>query len=157
MTENQHQCQCSCGETKFIVNGLPLMRGFCHCSICQEYNQAPFADISVYRARDVVLHDPQSVEYKAYKPPPAVQRGKCKSCGKPAIETMHIFPLPKLVIIPTINLHKECLIDPALHVFYDRRVSEIEDDLPKYNGYLKSQLAFGKKLVAALMRRSPKS
>ncbi len=153
MPENQYACQCSCGETQFSVKGLPLLRGYCHCTICQEFNQAPFADISIYRAKDVVLPDPESLEYRAYRPPPAVQRGKCRTCETPAVEVMQIFPLPKLVIVPTENLHEDSVVEPSLHTFYNSRVSDIEDDLPKVSGYLKSQIAFGHKLVASLIRR----
>lgn len=152
MAENQHACQCSCGETRFSVQGLPLLRGYCHCTICQEFNQAPFADISIFKAGDVILPNPQSVEYKAYRPPPAVQRGKCKTCGTPAVEFMQIFPLPKLIIVPTSNLPEECIVQPVLHAFYHSRVSDIEDDLPKYSGYWRSQIAFGHKVAMSLLR-----
>lgn len=152
MLENHHACQCSCGETTFSVQGVPLLRAYCHCTICQEFNQAPFSDISIYRAKDVVLPSPESLEYKAYRPPPAVQRGKCKTCDTPAVEVMQIFPLPKLVIVPTENLHKDCIVEPSLHMFYNSRVSDIEDELPKFSGYLKSQIAFGHKLVVSMLR-----
>jgi hypothetical protein len=151
MPENKYVCQCSCGETTFSVQGSPLLRCYCHCTICQEFNQAAFADISIYMAKNVALPSPESLEYKAYRPPPAVQRGKCKSCGSPAVEFLQIPLLAKLIIIPTNTLHQDCVVDPALHMFYNSRVSDVDDGLAKFNGYWKSQAAFGHKLIVSLL------
>lgn len=152
MTAPHHACQCACGATRFSVQGPPLLRGFCHCTICQEFNQSAFADISVYRAGDVAMPDSDTLEFRAYRPPPAVQRGRCKACGGPAIEVMQIFPLPRLIIVPSGHLPAACRRDPALHVFYNSRQADVDDDLPKYSGYWKSQLAFGRRLLGALLR-----
>ncbi len=43
--------------------------------------------------------------------------------------------------------------EPSIHIFYDTRVADIQDELPKYKGYLKSQLAIGHCLMASLLRR----
>ncbi|CAA0110137.1 Uncharacterised protein [Zhongshania aliphaticivorans] len=149
--KTEHLAQCSCGHVTYSVQGPPLLRGYCHCTICQEFNQAECADISIYRARDVELPNPALISFQAYRPPPAVQRGVCLHCKKPAIEVMAIFPLPKFIIIPTLNLPSDCHIDPALHIFYQSRASDINDTLPKVNGYLPSQLALGGKLLSALI------
>lgn len=132
------------------------MRAYCHCTICQQFNNGPYADVSIYRAQAVRLPEPESLEYKTYRPPPAVQRGACKSCGSPAVEVMQITALPKLVIVPTMNVPDACVIDPVMHMFYNRRVAAVADDLPKYSGYLQSQLGFGRKLLLAMLNtRTP--
>jgi hypothetical protein len=151
--DNRQNCQCSCGKARFNVHGRPVLRGFCHCTICQAFNQAPYADITLFHATDVAMPSAEFVEYKVYRLPPAVQRGKCIACGRPVVEFMRIFPMPKLIIVPSSNiLDPEFVPKPSLHIFYDRRLAEIDDDLPKFNGYWKSQLAFGHKLVASLLR-----
>lgn len=152
MTQQANNAQCSCGETQFEVKRSPLFRGYCHCTICQEFNQSAFADISIFRANDVIRPPEDHLTLKAYRPPPAVQRGVCKACLLPTIEYMDIFPLPKLVIIPTANLLESRFIPrPSLHLFYNRRVRDINDDLPKHHGYIRSQLAFSRKLFTSLL------
>jgi len=49
------QCQCSCGKTQFAIsaNVAPIMRVYCHCTICQKYGGEPFADILVFRKKDI--------------------------------------------------------------------------------------------------------
>ena len=146
---------CACGAVRFGLHGRPLLRLFCHCTICQSFNQAPFADVTVLRARDVTLAQPEGVAFRTFRPPPAVRRGTCRVCDKPAIEYLWLPPVPRLAIIPSANLDggAGALPAPALHVFYDRRVADIDDALPRYDGYLRSQLAISRRLVSALLHR----
>ena len=152
MNDSDLNSQCECGEARFNVSGKPLMRAFCHCTICQTFNQAAYSDITLFRARDVIMPQQNSVEYKAYASPKIIQRGKCVSCGKAAIEYLKLPLMPKLFVVPTNNIaDKRFVPEPSLHVFYDTRVSDIEDNLPKHSGYLKSQLAFSHKLMASFI------
>lgn len=154
---SEHIGQCCCGATRFEVRGLPLLRVFCHCTLCQVFNQAPFADVSLFRASQVELPEPELVDYRSLRPPPAVQRGRCKSCGGAAIETLVLPLIPRLVFIPSANLPRDCQRQPALHMFYHSRVADIDDGLPKRSGYLKSQLALAGKLLPALLKPAAKS
>lgn len=146
--------QCQCGDVQFEVKGKPLLRGYCHCTICQEFNKADYADITLYRAKDVVMPKQGSVQYKAYTSPAMVHRGKCVSCKQPAIEYLSLPLMPKLVIVPTSNIKTQSnLPDSRLHIFYHSRVKDIKDSLPKYEGYLKSQLAFFAGLIKGYLAR----
>lgn len=146
--------QCSCGEVKYTVIGKPLFRAFCHCTICQKFNQAAYSDITLFRAKDVIMPRADSVEFSAYKKPPAAQRGTCVACGKPAIETLQL-PMLELVLIPSGNIQVESLVpEPQLHIFCDTAVAAIDDNIPKYSGFLKSQLAFSYQLIKSLVRKA---
>lgn len=120
---------------------------------CRAQRQAPYADITVFRAKDVGMPGAEFVEYRGYRPPPAVQRGKCTGCGRPVVEFMRIFPMLKLILVPSSNILDPAVVPkPSLHIFYNRRLADIVDDLPKCDRYWKSQLAFGHELVASLLR-----
>ncbi|MEH6346129.1 MAG: GFA family protein [Bermanella sp.] len=148
-------CQCECGETRFNVTGKPLLRAYCHCTICQAYNQAPFADITLFHEKDVLKPEAKSVEFKSHKFPPLLQRGNCVSCGKPALEYLNIPAMPQVVIIPSRNIADTSLTpEPMTHIFYDQRVADVDDGLPKHSGYLKSELALGHKVMLALLKRN---
>lgn len=145
---------CECGEAGYRISGQPLMRGYCHCTICQKFNDAPFADITIFRRRDVTLPEASRVAYHNYTSPPMVNRGKCVACGKPAVETLSLPLMPDLVIVPSANIHDTSLLPaPALHIFYDTRQADVDDGLPKYAGFLRSQLAFSWRLLKGLVRR----
>lgn len=141
-----------CEATKLTVRGKPIIRGFCHCTICQAFNQAPCADITIFRARDVHCPGNNPIEFHAYRSPPVLQRGQCTACDRPAIEILRLPLMPRLVILPTANLSDAALVpEPSLHIFYGTRVADVDDGLPKYTSYVQSQLAFGSRIVAALL------
>lgn len=147
-------CQCPCGSTQFLVAGAPLFRVLCHCTICQRFNNAALADVLVFRAADATLPPAGKVDFDTYRPPPNVQRGKCHECAAPAVENFSAPLMPKLVIVPHANFPQSAAAPaPAAHIFYDKRQADVNDELPKYNGYWASQWLFGKLLLPALMRR----
>ena len=144
------KCVCECGSVSYSVPEKALFRIYCHCSICQKFNDAAYGDIFVYRAGDVQRPKEGLVEFSTFKPPPNVQRGKCKSCQEPAIELLEAPLFPKLILVPG-SMHKRSdKLEPSVgHVFYEGRVADVHDSLPKHSGYLKSQLVFGQHLLKA--------
>ena len=134
---------------------MPLFRILCHCSICRKFNGgAPFADVLTFRSSDVTKPLADTVRFQAYRPPPNVQRGKCAACNAPAIEVFETPLLPALVMVPRAVIDDSVpLPAPVGHMFYESRVADVADSLPKFRGYWRSQLAFGRHLFAALRRR----
>ncbi|MEO1246417.1 MAG: GFA family protein [Pseudomonadota bacterium] len=132
------------------MSGEPLFRILCHCSICQRFNNANHADVVVYRAASVVRPAPGIVSFTTYKPPPNVKRGICTGCGQAAIEIFDAPLLPKLTIVPfAIHAESAQLPAPRGHIFYEKRREDAGDALPKHEGFLRSQLAFGKALLGS--------
>ena len=147
------ECTCSCGATSFQTLGMALVRFFCHCTLCQRFNDAPFADIVVFRAEDVVLPAPGTVIFDTYRPPPNVQRGKCATCGQPAVTVFATRFLPRLVTVPRPMFTSDAeLPSPMGHGFYDTRVSDAKDSLPKYEGYFRNLFVFLKYVWLARRR-----
>ena len=140
---NPMECTCSCGATRLQAAGKPLFRILCHCTICQRFNNAPFADVLVYRGEDIALPPAEAVKFATYKAPPNVQRGKCATCEQPAVEVFAAPVLPKLLMVPRSMFRSDAeLPSPVAHIFYDKRVSDAEDPYPKHYGFLRSQIAF---------------
>ncbi len=144
---------CGCGQAKFSMVGRPLLRAYCHCRICQAFNQSAYADIAVFYAKDILLKNEDNIAFRVHQQPPLLKRGTCKSCGKPAIERLNIPLMPGMVIIPSSNIHDPAFLpEPALHIFYHRRTADMTDVLPKHNGFLNSQARFSLALVMAMLR-----
>lgn len=145
--------QCSCKNVSFELKASPLSRVLCHCTICQSFNDADYGDVAIFRAKDVVMPEEDRVNYQAFTKPAIVHRGKCKACAKPAIEYVSLPLTPKLVIVPIASIQDPDLIPEAsMHIFYHSRKNEIEDALPKYSGYLKSQMALGLVLIKGMFK-----
>jgi len=141
-------CTCPCNSTRFEVEGNPLIRFYCHCRICQSLYRQPFADVTAWRANRVALPRTHLVEFKRYRPPPAVRRGICSACGQPAVGFLAILPFMTLAFIPTRNFLDQSVLPPAAaHIFYHRRVRDVADDLPKHSGYWASELAVARSVL----------
>ena len=145
-------CSCPCGETTFTVDEVPFARFYCHCEICQKLYDKPFADVTVVKTKHVHLADDQ-VNFKKYKMPPALDRGTCKACGKPAAGFLRGIPGLGLAFISADNFNDKTNL-PAHqgHIFYHRKQAEFEDELPKLSGYLSSELAVCKWLLPKLLK-----
>lgn len=144
------ECSCSCGSVSFETAGEPLFRILCHCTICQRFHNAPFADVLVHRAEDVALPRAEAVEFDTHKRLLNVRRGRCTTCRQPAIAIFAAPALPKLVMVFRSMFGSDAeLPSPAAHIFYDSRVSDTEDLYPKHHGFIRSQCAFLKYLWSA--------
>jgi hypothetical protein len=62
-----------------------------------------------------------------------------------------------LVLVPTTNYPDvAALPKPTMHLFYNRRIEDMDDDLPKYNGFVQSQAMIVKALAQGMYKRVAK-
>ncbi len=147
----EQTCACPCGASRLDVSGRPLVRLFCHCTICQGFNRQPYADVTAFWAGNVTLRSGDQVEFRRYRPRPAARRGKCRSCSAPVVEFLRLAPFVQLAFVPSrLFPDQGALPPPALHIFYHRRLGDIADDLPKVSGYWSSELAVMKRIAASI-------
>lgn len=144
--------RCGCGALELQVSGKPLFRGYCHCTTCQKYTGHEHADITVFRAADVVLADETTVSFKGYQKLPMAKRGKCVICKSPTHEKVSIPVLPNLIIVATQILPVSLIVEPSTHIFYHRRTKNVADGVPRHSGFLKSQAVFMGLLIKSLWR-----
>ena len=152
--ETQMHGACFCGTYTFEAQSAPLFRAICHCTICQEFNQASFGDILLFRSGDVSSAGLEQTTFKYHANPPILSRGKCDSCARPTVEWLGTPPKPQFTIIPSANVaDQDALPEPSFHMFYNKRIADVDDGLPKYRWYLPSQTKFILSTVRALLRR----
>ena len=97
--------------------------------------------------------DNELVEFNKYRLPPALDRGTCKACGKPAAGFLKGIPGLGLAFITADNFDdKSMLPEPLGHVFYHRKQAEVSDELPKISGYFSSELAVCKWALPRLLK-----
>lgn len=138
-------CCCPCGEARVVASATPRIRFICHCKICQSVYQSDFANATIMLARNAPRTAVENVSFNRYRLPPALQRGSCRSCRQPVVGYLTIAPFLRLAFLPSSNFPADVkLPDPALHIFYDSRASDVEDELPKQSGYWASQSAVSK-------------
>jgi len=150
----KQDCACLCGASRFTVAGNPIGRFFCHCTICQKAYAKPFADVTFFWADSLTLPANQSIEFRRYRPPPAMRRGRCPQCGNPVLNLLGMAPLA-LAFVPSQNFPRPAeLPAPDRHIFYDRRVADIADSVPKLSGYWASEAYVTRSVLAGLFRQT---
>ena len=145
---------CSCWSNTYTISQTPIARFICHCTICQEYTGQAYNDVTVLLKSDVSELNLTSTKFRRWKLPPNINRGLCKRCHKPSIE---MAMGGNLVLVPTNNYPDiDALPEPTMHLFYNRRVEDINDDLPKYKGFVQSQAMMVKALAQGMYKRVTK-
>jgi hypothetical protein len=148
------KCACPCNHARFAVTGRPFARFYCHCRICQKLYRRPYADVTIWWGRQVIPPAESTVKYQRYRAPPALRRGICRSCGLPVLGTLWLAPFVELAFVPARNVRAPDLLpQPAVHVFYHRRVKDVDDDLPKVSGYWSSELAVTRLVMGGVVGR----
>ncbi|MFT4823471.1 MAG: hypothetical protein ACI9DH_001163 [Halioglobus sp.] len=142
-------CSCPCGESTFEVLKRPAVRFFCHCGICQKLYKLPVADVTILSQSDIILPMDHNIRFEKYRSIVGIDRGTCRDCYKPVVALAGSGDKGLAFIAAANYANTDVLPAPKIHIFYDRCVNEIVDDLPKYKGYIRSQFA-----VLRLMRSS---
>ena len=80
-----YHCHCPCETNQFEISGSPMTRFFCHCTICQEKYQAPYADVVLFPLAGLTLPEGHSINFGQYKRFGAIDRGMCTDCHQPVM------------------------------------------------------------------------
>jgi len=138
------RCACACGASGTHIHGASVARFLCHCTICQSLYKEPWADVMVFRANAITLPESHKLAFRRYRSLPALNRGVCTACGSPVIA---LTPGPSaigLAFVPSRTFENPSeLPPPTQHIFYDSRIADVDDPLPKISGYWRSEFAVG--------------
>ncbi|WP_157956580.1 GFA family protein [Dyella sp. C11] len=152
MTIVNQRSVCACGASGTHVHGVLLARFFCHCTICQSLYKRPWADVMVFRPGAITVSDPNRLAFRRYRSLPALNRGVCSACGSPVVALTPGPSASGLGFMPAGTFENPGeLPPPTHHIFYDRRVADVDDALPKIHGYWRSELAVGSLVVRGLL------
>jgi len=146
--------KCACGAVKVQIKPSPLVRMFCHCSICQKLSKQSYADDILVLAKDVIIENPTAVSYKKHTTIFPLQRGECQHCQSPVVAFSTLIPLVKIAVTPTqFYGHQVKLPKAVAHVFYDKKEKIGDDSLPKYSHYLSSQIITVKFILTIIIKK----
>ena len=123
--------QCLCNSVTWAIEIEPVVQFYCHCHSCQKANSAALVPAALFPADAVSLSgetDSFSVSNKKH----SAARYRCSSCGtrvtnipggESASGLRGIYP-------PLCN--STDWFRPSMHIYYEDRSVDIDDDLPKY-------------------------
>ncbi|XP_006454965.1 hypothetical protein AGABI2DRAFT_198638 [Agaricus bisporus var. bisporus H97] len=135
---------CFCRSLSWRLEGEPLISIYCHCTICQRMNGAPFNHGLHFPATSFswTHQNPDAVFSTPYLNPESQwSTYRCQTCytfigGVNTVLNLWTLKAAHLSRDPETKLVKNAdKIKATAHIFYDTRALDIPDGLPKWDGY----------------------
>jgi len=123
--------RCYCGATGWEGIGEPAVTFNCHCSLCRRAGGAAFVSAAAFKPENVVFKGEANI--RDYTPSGSrVPRRYCKQCGSYIAEdarpVLGVYALP----IGLCQDPVDPIYAPKQHIFYDSRICDVSDTLPKF-------------------------
>ena len=130
-----YRANCTCGKVEISMQGTPKVRGFCHCEDCRELLNVPYHSVNAWE-QDKVTTKKGGEYIREFKHPNLkMKKYYCSECGDIIYNSnaMDWRVFSQLIIGKYYggNLPKE--LHSESHFFYDRRIIDVDDDLPKHS------------------------
>ncbi|EIW87146.1 hypothetical protein CONPUDRAFT_134439 [Coniophora puteana RWD-64-598 SS2] len=135
---------CFCGSASWAIFSPPVISAYCHCTNCQRLTACPFVHTMHVQAVDFTWkhaepHADKLDTYTNYLKPHKT-RFRCKKCGACLASTN---TLTQRISIWGALLERDengnvlhwDIAKPTSHIFYDTRMLDVKDELPKWEGY----------------------
>ena len=122
---------CLCGSVTWAVEEEPVLQLYCHCNSCQKAHSAVLAAVAYFSLEDLsVVGDlkSQSVVERDF----AAVRHSCAQCGSRVMNTPGGEGNDYMRGIFPVLCDSQDWFEPSMHIFYEERVIDISDTLPKY-------------------------
>ena len=131
---NDYQIQCGCGAVKLQLTGSPRVKGYCHCEDCRDLLDVPFHSVTAWNKEQITIESGNDCLAEYQHPRLEMKRVFCSRCGETLFNTnaMDWRVVSQLLISKCYDNELPEELRSESHFFYDRRVIDIDDDLPKY-------------------------
>ncbi|KAL8680269.1 MAG: hypothetical protein Q9224_002172 [Gallowayella concinna] len=136
----RYEASCHCGKVQYqLSREKPLDAKYCHCTTCQKIHGAPFQWAAIFHKDDINftngIHDlgwyESSEKTCVHKLPCKVS---CAYCRTPIMDEGRNMILLFPTLINFKNPEDRKNFDISCHMFYPRRVLDINDGKPKWSG-----------------------
>ena len=129
----EYQVHCDCGSVSLSMKGTPKVHAFCHCEDCRNLLDVPYHSVTAWEAEDVQFTSGEEHAVVYQHPTLEMTKVFCKHCGETVYNTNAMgWKLVSQLLISKCNddeLPEE--LKSNAHFFYDRRIIDVDDKLPK--------------------------
>ncbi|CAK5264468.1 unnamed protein product, partial [Mycena citricolor] len=132
---------CTCGLVQFNLSSKPLFSVFCHCTRCQRADGAIFVasahfpdEAFAFTASSAPHNELETVgDMKLYR------CKQCRSCAAAKLDTGNWALRPTQFARGADDMVLNWdILKPTAHIFYNTRVVDVQDGLPKWAGFPRS-------------------
>jgi len=125
-------CECKAVQAKLV--GEPIVHACCHCTDCRELLDIPFHSVTAWKADSLTFVSGKDHVVVYQHPTLNMQKHFCATCGEVLFNTNGMdWRVVSQLLVAKCNagdLPEELRSDK--HFFYEQRVVDIADELPKY-------------------------
>ena len=129
-----YKISCQCNLVSLTLLNKPIVHAYCHCNDCRDLLDVPFHSVTAWKEADV-SYDKGQASVSIYQHPSlAMQKHFCHSCGEVLFNTNSVnWRVVSQCLISKCNngVLPEAL-KSTCHFFYEYRIIDIADTLPKY-------------------------
>ena len=128
-----YSVHCDCGAVEVKTSGIPRVHAFCHCEDCRELLQVPYHSVLAWDPENVSVTKGEQALESFKHPSKNMTRVFCKHCGDVLYNTNAMgWKLISQLMFQKCNGEKLPEgFESNAHFFYDRRIVNVEDSLPK--------------------------
>ena len=132
---NNYKANCSCGKIEVSMLGAPKVRGFCHCEDCRELLNVPYHSVNAWEKDNVSIKNGVEHIRKFQHPTLTMTKYYCSECGDIIYNSnaMDWKVFSQLFIAKSYGGELPNELHSTSHFFYDRRIIDVDDELPKHN------------------------
>lgn len=128
-----HHVHCDCGAVSVEMTGDPKVHAFCHCEDCRELLQVPYHSVLAWDGDQIRINKGEAVAFEFQHPHKRMKRIHCTQCGDVLYNTnaMGWKIVSQLMYRKSNDGYLPQAMQSNAHFFYDRRVVDVDDALPK--------------------------
>ncbi len=123
---DRYHGSCYCGATKATVSGDPVSAAYCHCHSCRKWHAAPINAWAAWPTASVTISG-ETITSSHNNESRRISCANCGGCvanGKPTPDLMVVYPMTLA--------ESGWNFKPGFHMFYEERVMDVNDRLPKF-------------------------
>ncbi len=132
---NQYTIHCECGAIVAQLSGKPRVRGHCHCDDCRELLDVPYHSVTAWNKNQITISQGLQSLLEYQHPQLDMKRYFCSHCGETLFNSNAMdWRIVSQHLIRKCNngkLPEE--LSSESHFFYNSRIIDIDDDLPKHS------------------------
>ena len=132
--QKEYTVHCQCGAIEVQLRNSPIVHAFCHCSDCRDLLDFPFHAVTAWKNEDAVIVKGEK-DLSVYKHPSLeMTMCFCRHCCETVFNTnvMDWRVISQLLISKCYNNEIPEKLRSDKHFFYEQRVVDIQDGLPKF-------------------------
>jgi hypothetical protein len=124
---------CDCGSVKLRLHGEPRVRGYCHCEDCRGLLKIPYHSVTAWEGDSCEIVEGAEFVAEFQHPNKRMKRFFCTRCGETLFNSNAAGwrVVSQLLIRKNFDDRMPPELESKMHFFYDRRIVDIDDDLPK--------------------------